>query len=80
MTDKGARIVASLTKREREVLVAAISSGDPLIEVGKRLSLTAQGMKNTMRSIYAKFGIHNRHALLLFSVAHGVVNCPCGKP
>ena len=79
MTQKGERIVALLTAREKEILIAAISSGDHLHEIGLRLKLNRQCMKNAMRMIYRKFGIHNRHALLLFSIAHGIVNCPCGK-
>ena len=79
MTAKGQRILEELTDREKQVLVAAITSGDHLMAVAPKVGLTPQSLKNQMRLIYKKFGVHNRLGLLLLSVQHGIVNCPCGK-
>ena len=67
----GARALASLTAREREVL-ELIATGLTNDEIAERLVLGAGTIKTHVNHIFLKLGIRNRAEAVIFAFDHGL--------
>ena len=82
MIDVGNRAIASLTPREKFLMVETTTSGDSLRDLAKRLHLAPQTIKNHLKRIHDKLGTESRLDLLKFAVRNNVIEsprCPCKR-
>ena len=71
--DPNARRIASLTPREREIVVAIIRrAGDKLLAVADALGMSEHTLRNHLTTIYSKLGVRGRLELHVFATAHGL--------
>ncbi len=64
--------VGQLTQREREVL-QGLAEGLSDKEIGQRLSISGDTVRNHMARIHSKLGVESRLQALVFALRHGVV-------
>jgi DNA-binding CsgD family transcriptional regulator len=62
----------SLTRREREVL-ALMVKGHTKMQIAEQLSIAVGTVKNHLKNIYAKLGVHTRVEALLLAGEYGLV-------
>jgi DNA-binding NarL/FixJ family response regulator len=76
MTEQGRLLLRSLTPTERRVVVL-VCAGLCNAVIAQRIGTTEQVVKNYLRAVFAKAGIHTRTEFILFAFKHGTVVCPC---
>lgn len=64
--------VTALTIREREV-TKLLLAGLGIKEIGIRLQISPNTVRNHVKRVYSKLGVHDRIALVLAAVAAGLV-------
>lgn len=64
-----------LTPREREILGLLIG-GLSNNEIGERLNLREQTVKNRVSEIYAKLGVSSRAQAVVWALQHGFLSSP----
>ena len=65
--------IASLTSREREIIVALVTFEDSTNEeISGRLFVSSSTLKNHLTTIYSKLGLSNRMQLLKYAIKHGL--------
>ena len=69
--------VATLTPREREVLVA-LAEGLDTEGMAERLHIAKRTQRNHVASILAKLGVHSQLQAVVFALRYGVVEIPRG--
>ncbi len=71
--------LAALSERAREVLglVAAGLSDD---EIGRKLGISRNTVRNHIAAIYTKIGVHKRAALIVWARERGLASAPKPKP
>ena len=69
------RAVATLTPREREVLVA-LAEGLDTEGMAERLHIAKRTQRNHVASILAKLGVHSQLQAVVFALRYGVVEIP----
>lgn len=71
--DPDDRRIASLTPREREIVVAMVTkSGAKQFAVALELGLSEHTLRNHLTTIYSKLGVRGRLELHVFATAHGL--------
>ena len=71
--DVDARRIASLTPREREIVVTMVrSAGAKQLAVADDLGMSEHTLRNHLTTIYSKLGVHGRLELHVYATAHGV--------
>jgi DNA-binding CsgD family transcriptional regulator len=76
MTETGRTVLASLTPRQRQILVL-VCSGLTNRPIAVRLGLREQVVRNYLRQVLFKTGMRTRTELVLFAFRHRLVECPC---
>lgn len=72
-TDPDAQRIASLTTREREIVVTMVHrAGLKQLAVADELNMSEHTLRNHMTTIYSKLGVRGRLELHVFSMAHGL--------
>lgn len=61
-----------LTRREKEVL-ALIVHGHSNAQIGEKLNISMGTVKNHLKKIYEKLGVHNRVEAMLLALQYGLV-------
>jgi DNA-binding NarL/FixJ family response regulator len=75
--DPDAARIASLTSRERDIVVAMVrSSGAKQLAVADSLGISEHTLRNHLTTIYSKLGVHGRLELHVYATAHGVGAAP----
>lgn len=69
--DPEAAKIATLTEREREVMVL-VAEGLATKRIAERLSISDKTVSNHLTAIYDKLGVSNRLALALYAFRHGL--------
>lgn len=64
---------ARLTPRERQI-VRAIAGGGTNRDIGRRLGVREQTIKNQLSVIYGKLGVRNRLELAIYAARHGLLD------
>jgi DNA-binding NarL/FixJ family response regulator len=77
-TDPEAEKIASLTKREREVIVL-IGEGIKNKEIAGRLFISETTVRHHLTSIYDKLEVADRVELLIYAFRHGLANPPASQ-
>lgn len=71
--DEGARRIASLTAREREIIRALISNrGAKGMVIAEALGISEHTLRNHLTVIYDKLALRNRIDLFAFATEHGL--------
>jgi DNA-binding NarL/FixJ family response regulator len=71
--DPDAARIASLTQRERDIVIAMVrSSGAKQLAVADSLGISEHTLRNHLTTIYSKLGVHGRLELHVYATAHGV--------
>ena len=71
--DPNAKRIASLTPREREIVVRMLhSSGAKQLAVASELGMSEHTLRNHLTTIYSKLGVRGRLELHVFATAHGL--------
>lgn len=71
--DPEARRIASLTTRERQIVVALLhSAGAKQFTVAQELCMSEHTLRNHLTTIYSKLGVRGRLELHLYASAHGL--------
>jgi two-component system nitrate/nitrite response regulator NarL len=71
--DPDAQRIASLTPREREIVVTMLrSAGAKQISVADELHMSEHTLRNHLTTIYSKLGVHGRLELHVYATAHGL--------
>lgn len=78
MTATGQRVWDSLTRRERELLLALCSGPESFNEICDQLVVNRETMKNYMSRLGEKTGMSGRLEIMFFAWANRMVPCPCG--
>lgn len=65
----------ALTIREREV-TQLLLAGLGIKEIGVQLRISPNTVRNHIKRVYSKLGVHDRIALVLAGVAAGLVRVP----
>lgn len=73
--DKADRRVTALTIREREVTLLLLA-GLGIKEIGLRLRISPNTVRNHIKRVYGKLEVHDRIALVLAAVGAGLVRVP----
>jgi DNA-binding NarL/FixJ family response regulator len=73
--DPDARKIATLTKREREV-VELVSQGIKSKEVAERLFISETTVRHHLTSIFEKLEVTDRVELMIFAYRHGLAKPP----
>lgn len=72
-TDPNAQRIASLTPREREIVVTMVHcSGAKQLAVADELNMSEHTLRNHLTTIYDKLGVRGRLELHVFSTTHGL--------
>jgi two-component system nitrate/nitrite response regulator NarL len=72
-TDPDAIRIASLTAREREIVVLMVhSAGSKQLAVADELNMSEHTLRNHLTTIYSKLGVHGRLELHVYATAHGL--------
>ncbi|OGB32987.1 MAG: two-component system response regulator [Burkholderiales bacterium RIFCSPLOWO2_12_FULL_61_40] len=72
-TDPDARRIASLTAREREiVLIMVHRAGAKQLAVADELGMSEHTLRNHLTTIYSKLGVRGRLELHVYSTQHGL--------
>ncbi len=72
--------IASLTPREREIVVTMLrSSGSKQFSVAEDLKMSEHTLRNHLTTIYSKLGVRGRLELHVFATAHGLGSPNLGK-
>lgn len=74
-TDPEGRKIATLTKREREV-IALIGEGIKNKEIATRLFISETTVRHHLTSIYDKLDVADRVELLIYAFRHGLASPP----
>lgn len=77
--DPEAEKIATLTKREREV-VTLIGEGIRNKEIAERLFISETTVRHHLTSIFDKVGVADRVELLIYAFRHGLANPPSKSP
>ena len=65
--------IASLTPREREIVVTMVHcSGAKQLAVADELNMSEHTLRNHLTTIYDKLGVRGRLELHVFSTTHGL--------
>lgn len=72
-TANDARVIASLTDREREVLALSATARNNA-DIAAELAISRRTVESHQASIYQKLGIASRLELIVFAIRHGIVN------
>ena len=67
--------IASLTKREREV-IALVGEGLKNEQVGNRLFISETTVRHHLTSVFTKLGVKDRLELTIFAYRHGLAQMP----
>jgi len=71
--DPATQRIASLTPREREIVVTLLhSSGAKQIAVAESLGISEHTLRNHLTTIYSKLAVRGRLELHVFATAHGL--------
>ena len=71
--DPDALRIASLTPREREIVVTMVhSAGAKQLAVADELGMSEHTLRNHLTTIYSKLGVRGRLELYVFSTRHGL--------
>jgi two-component system, NarL family, nitrate/nitrite response regulator NarL len=71
--DPEAQRIASLTPREREIVVTMTrSSGDKQLAVAANLGMSEHTLRNHLTTIYSKLNVRGRLELHVYATAHGL--------
>ncbi len=71
--DPAAQRIASLTPREREIVVTMVrSAGSKQLAVADALGMSDHTLRNHLTTIYSKLGVRGRLELHVFASAHGL--------
>ena len=71
--DPDARRIASLTPREREIVVTMVrSAGAKQLSVADDLGMSEHTLRNHLTTIYSKLCVHGRLELHVYATAHGL--------
>lgn len=71
--DIDARRIASLTPREREIVVTMVrSAGAKQLAVADELHMSEHTLRNHLTTIYSKLCVHGRLELHVYATAHGL--------
>jgi len=71
--DPDARRIASLTPREREIVVTMVrSAGAKQLSVADELGMSEHTLRNHLTTIYSKLCVHGRLELHVYATAHGL--------
>ncbi|HEY9064274.1 MAG TPA: response regulator transcription factor [Burkholderiaceae bacterium] len=71
--DPDAQRIASLTPREREIVVAMVrSAGAKQLSVADELGMSEHTLRNHLTTIYSKLCVHGRLELHVYATAHGI--------
>ncbi|HJV62334.1 MAG TPA: response regulator transcription factor [Albitalea sp.] len=71
--DPLARLIESLTPRERQVIAAMVQhAGAKQLVVADALEMSEHTLRNHLTTIYGKLGVRGRLELHLFAVEHGI--------
>ena len=65
-------LLSHLSRRELDVLIALAGDGDNE-EIARRLGISGKTLRNHIRSLYAKLGIHDRAQAVIVAVRQGLV-------
>ena len=72
-TDPDAKRIASLTPREREIVVTMMrSAGAKQLSVASDLRMSEHTLRNHLTTIYSKLGVRGRLELHVYASAHGI--------
>lgn len=72
-TDPAAQRIASLTAREREIVVTMVHrAGAKQLAVADELNMSEHTLRNHLTTIYSKLGVRGRLELHVFSTMHGL--------
>ena len=72
-TDLNAQRIASLTAREREIVVTMVHcAGAKQLAVADELNMSEHTLRNHLTTIYDKLGVRGRLELHVFSTMHGL--------
>ncbi len=72
-TDPDARRIASLTAREREIVVIMVHrAGAKQLAVADELGMSEHTLRNHLTTIYSKLGVRGRLELHVYSTQHGL--------
>lgn len=72
-TDPEAERIASLTRREREIVATMVrQSGAKQFAIADQLGMSEHTLRNHLTTIYAKLGVHGRLELHVYATAHGL--------
>ena len=69
---EAAKIITSLTSREREI-IAVIGEGFSNKDIADRLCISETTVRHHLTSIFSKFDVSNRQKLLIAAHQYGVV-------
>ena len=73
LASRDERRIASLTAREREIVVAMMHrTGDKQLAVADELCISEHTLRNHLSTIYGKLGVRGRLELHIFSTLHGL--------
>jgi DNA-binding NarL/FixJ family response regulator len=64
-----------VSKREMEV-VQLVAEGFQNVEIGKKLLISKQTVKNHLHNIFDKLGVSDRIELMLYAIHHRLVDKP----
>jgi two-component system nitrate/nitrite response regulator NarL len=71
--DPEAARIASLTRRERDIVTALVNSaGAKQFAVAQELGMSEHTLRNHLTTIYSKLGVHGRLELHVYATAHGL--------
>jgi two-component system nitrate/nitrite response regulator NarL len=71
--DPDAARIASLTRRERDIVTALVNSaGAKQFAVAQDLGMSEHTLRNHLTTIYSKLGVHGRLELHVYASAHGL--------
>ena len=71
--DPAAQRIASLTPREREIVVTMVrSAGSKQLAVADELGMSDHTLRNHLTTIYSKLGVRGRLELHVFASTHGL--------
>jgi two-component system, NarL family, nitrate/nitrite response regulator NarL len=75
--DPEAQRIASLTPREREIVITMTqSSGDKQLAVAANLGMSEHTLRNHLTTIYSKLNVRGRLELHVYATAHGIGATP----
>lgn len=66
-------------KGKEYLICQLVGEGWPNSKISIQIGVGEQVVKNYLRYVFAKAGITNRQALIIFMFKNGIVDCPCGS-